>query len=176
MALTDFLGGYYGSEIYSPKTDTYYWWNGSSWVFGRLPADLRENKTSMLFVSPPPSVNSLFVWASAQKRVPTREYVAWKKAAALELMAQRARPFCGSISINILVPNNPRRDLDNHAKPILDLLVKSEIIDGDSWKTVKSITLRWWNDTRVGIRVAPYCTALDEKSPSVFLTQAEKAA
>jgi hypothetical protein len=42
MAVTDFMGGYYGAEIVSLATHETYWWNGSGWVLGRLPANLRD--------------------------------------------------------------------------------------------------------------------------------------
>lgn len=40
--ITQIMGGFYGAEICCPKTHSTYWWNGSGWVYGRLPADLRD--------------------------------------------------------------------------------------------------------------------------------------
>lgn len=42
MAVTDYVGGFYGAEIVSIATHETYWWNGSAWVLGRLPTNLRS--------------------------------------------------------------------------------------------------------------------------------------
>ncbi len=42
MDITKIMGGFYGAEIYSPKTATYWWWNGSGWTLGHLPKQLRS--------------------------------------------------------------------------------------------------------------------------------------
>lgn len=47
-----------------------------------------------------------------------------------------------SIEIQITEPNLNRRDLDNQATSVLDALVRAGVLEDDSIKTVRSITVR----------------------------------
>ena len=42
--LSEYMGGFYGVEIYSTQTRTLWWWNGSGWVKGELPVHLRGRR------------------------------------------------------------------------------------------------------------------------------------
>lgn len=93
-------------------------------------------------VTCPPSANDM--WQRTRNGFAlSKAYKQWLTTAGLELNIQRAKPIKGPVSISIKAPANGRRDLDNHAKPVCDLLVAQKIIDGDRYKTVKAINLSW---------------------------------
>ena len=90
----------------------------------------------------PPSVNTMFKnvpWGRAQ----SREYKAWRDAAAWELKAQKPKPFAGRALVNIDLDERRRGDADNRAKPVLDLLVEHGVLKGDDKKHVKRVSIGW---------------------------------
>jgi Holliday junction resolvase RusA-like endonuclease len=106
-----------------------------------------------------PTTNHLFA-GSGQKRYRTREYDMWLEAAGWELNIQRPRgrgplQVQGQVEIHIEV-REPRtdhqEDLDNRAKASLDLLVKNSVIQGDSNRYVRKLTMTWNKDID-GIRI-----------------------
>jgi Holliday junction resolvase RusA-like endonuclease len=104
------------------------------------------NGTFTVELPRPPSVNSAFVTDfKTRRRFASKEYTAWKKEASQMLLAQRPRCSVGQVEITITVQEITRypSDIDNRVKPILDCLVENGIIDGDTAKTVRSITARW---------------------------------
>lgn len=105
-------------------------------------------------LSVPPSANKLFAntkkqWArlassSASKkrgRVRTKEYTAWVDGELKSLLAQRAKPVAVPVKITIQKPRYCRKDLDNIAKPVIDLLVRGGIIEDDGPDFVHGITI-----------------------------------
>lgn len=48
-----------------------------------------------------------------------------------------------SISIGIVAPDKRARDIDNLIKPILDVLVKAQIIKDDNSKYVRKVSAQW---------------------------------
>ena len=97
----------------------------------------------------PPSTNALFVTFNNRhgiERAKTKEYKAWIEAAGWALNAQRPQPIKGRIYIKISVPRNNRRDLDNHLKAILDLLVGHSLIEDD--RKVDDLRI-CWHDTEL---------------------------
>lgn len=106
----------------------------------------------------PPSVNAMFATDfKTRRRFDTKEYRAWKKEAAQMLMAQRARCAIGPVEITITVEEIARypSDVDNRIKATLDCLVENGIIDGDTAKTVRSITARWGNVVGALVEIRP---------------------
>lgn len=101
----------------------------------------------------PLSVNNLFATYN-NRRIPTREYKAWRNEAAQMLMAQRARCAVGPVEITITVQES-RGDLDNRLKCCIDALVENGIIDGDTSKTVRKITAMWGNVMGALVEVRP---------------------
>lgn len=93
-------------------------------------------------VTCPPSANDMWVLTKLGM-AKSHTYKRWLTTAGLELNIQRARPISGPVDIVIKAPANGRRDLDNHCKPVCDLLVAQGIIEGDRFKTVKNISLSW---------------------------------
>lgn len=103
----------------------------------------------------PPSTNNLFATNSKTgRRFPSKEYDAWRKEAAQMLMAQRARVAIGPVAITITVQEG-RGDIDNRIKAVIDCLVLNGIIDGDTSKTVRSVTARWGDVVGALVEIAP---------------------
>ena len=69
---------------------------------------------------------------------------AWNKAAAMELMVQRARPIKGPVTllIELCSPYGRRFDLSNRIKIVEDLLVKNAVIEGDDDEIVREVIVR----------------------------------
>jgi len=91
----------------------------------------------------PPSTNNLFVNVG-NKRVPSRDYTAWRKEAGWTLQAQRPPKFKGAVTIGIeLCPAHSRRyDLDNRSKALLDLLVTHNVIADDNADVVREVSVK----------------------------------
>jgi len=97
----------------------------------------------MFKVEIPPSANS--IWRSYRGRVvKSKKYTLWQQISCLQI--GRVGTFLEPVAVSIEVVTGKgwrsNRDLDNIAKPILDLLKTVEIIQDDSTKFVKSISLR----------------------------------
>jgi Holliday junction resolvase RusA-like endonuclease len=95
-------------------------------------------------ITVPPSVNAIY----ANRNTPgqfgrrkTPKYKNWLKGEMNALIYQRAKPIKGPVSVKIVLPNTMRGDADNRLKGTLDLLVKSGLIENDSKKFVRSITV-----------------------------------
>lgn len=111
----------------------------------------------------PPSVNNLFAQIKSPHggyiRVKTQKYKEWARDAGLLLNAQRNTgklvSHQGRVSITIKATppkDNRRRDLDNIAKAVLDLLVDSNIIIDDS--RIEVLHLAWEREAQdVGVIV-----------------------
>jgi len=91
----------------------------------------------------PPSVNGLF--AGKQRRYIAPRYRKWRKEAGMELMAQRARPVHGKVTVSVVLkaPDRRERDADNYLKAIQDLLVENGIIAGDGRSIVRKSSAEW---------------------------------
>lgn len=86
-------------------------------------------------VTPPPSVNNLFVNVRGRGRVKSKAYRDWIAANAWKV--QRLEPITAPrFGVSLWVYGgeglNMGRDIDNMAKPVLDLLVATKRIPGDS--------------------------------------------
>ena len=83
----------------------------------------------------PPSTNSLFA-SVGNRRVKTRNYRDWIELSEYQICKQSpvskiiaVIPYSVSIAVNV----NRRRDIDNIAKPVLDLLVAKRIVVDDRY-------------------------------------------
>ncbi len=93
----------------------------------------------------PPSVNGLFANVKGKGRVKTAAYTRWRLVAGAQLKSVKA-PASG-VEVAILVGRcNVQRDLDNMAKPVLDLIKDLGWIVDDSVKHVSSVTVRYLPD------------------------------
>ena len=99
--------------------------------------------------SPPPSVNRMYI----KGRIKSEAYRAWLSEAGWQLKAQNVRPVPGPVSLNISCPENGRRDLGNHEKPMTDLLVRMGLIEDDRNRIVRKITLEWTDQPSMLIRI-----------------------
>lgn len=100
----------------------------------------------------PPSVNCLF--PGTTRRFPSPAYKRWRRHADAAVLASKAKPVRGAVTITIdlVPPDKRRRDADNYSKAVVDQLVRCELIEGDDSRFVASIQARWATGT-VGAHV-----------------------
>ena len=88
----------------------------------------------MLRLPVPPSTNNLFVARRDGKgRTKTSAYKRWQKGAGMMLLTQERRLIDGPVRVEMEVPVGRTRDIDNTAKPTLDLLKMMNIIQDDRY-------------------------------------------
>lgn len=91
----------------------------------------------------PPSVNNLFANGS-KGRFTTQQYKDWQLHAGWKILAERPGRMPGPVKVTLQYEEKTgRRDLDNLIKPVLDLLVKHNVIDGDHRSVVREIGASW---------------------------------
>ena len=94
----------------------------------------------------PPSVNAMYLNMRGKGRVKSPEYRDWLLEAGNVLMRQVVPPCFAShhrITVRIDLDDRRQGDCDNRAKAVMDLLVASRVIPGDSKKHVKSVMASW---------------------------------
>lgn len=88
-----------------------------------------------LTIPAPPSVNALFANVAGKGRVKSKRYREWLNAAGWRLQAQKSKwpaiPTGSAYGVAIRLPLNIRTDIDNTAKPILDLLTSFGVTPDD---------------------------------------------
>lgn len=91
----------------------------------------------------PPSTNNLFFNLKKGGRAPSARYKAWATHAAWEAKLQNAGKVAGPYALYITAarPDARKRDLDNLAKPISDLLKTIGVIEGDH--LCQHLDMRW---------------------------------
>jgi len=113
---------------------------------------------SVLQLPYPPSVNKAFRNLSGGGRARTGGYSKWRRAAGLEIMAQRPPRLKCAYELHIIAgkPDNRRRDIDNLIKPISDALVNSGVVIDDS--DCVRVTAEWTKKTgrNVTVRIRPF--------------------
>ncbi len=82
----------------------------------------------------PPSVNNLFINLKSGGRAPSARYKAWVTEAGWEAKRQRPGKVVGPYTLCIRAgrPDARKRDIDNLAKPVNDLLKTLGVIEDDS--------------------------------------------
>lgn len=91
-----------------------------------------------------PSVNGLY--SGKSRRYKSDGYKAWLLEAGHAINRQNVPHVEGRVSVflEITEPKTKRAtDLDNRCKPLLDILVKHGIIEGDSQHYVREIRMVW---------------------------------
>lgn len=89
------------------------------------------NTPSIILKLPvPPTTNNLFMTVG-RKRVRSKRYRTWLDQAGWELQRQRVGCIGGPWEADIALPAGLRGDTDNYIKPLLDLLVKHQVVDDD---------------------------------------------
>lgn len=93
----------------------------------------------------PVSVNNLFINVPKRGRVRSSAYRNWALEAGVAVHVQRVPKMLGEVSVCIALcaPDKRRRDADNAAKAVLDLLATHAIIEGDDSRFVRSIQTKW---------------------------------
>lgn len=92
----------------------------------------------------PPSLNNAFINIKGRGRIKSPEYRAWTVEAGYRLKGQGPVPIKGPVMVSIIaIETNLQRDIDNLIKPVLDLLVAHQIIEGDHAKCVRAVAARW---------------------------------
>ena len=100
----------------------------------------------------PISTNALFFNLPRGGRAKTEKYRKWIADARWSLLAQRARPVAGQVRLRFLVSEKVKIDPDNALKSCIDVLVAHGIIENDSPKFVRGISLEWSSEVE-GVRV-----------------------
>ncbi len=107
-----------------------------------------------IVVPVPPSTNNLFVNAG-KRRVTSSKYQDWQNV-AIPILRALSPPTQYPVGIVLTVEEKVRssRDIDNFVKPILDAIVKAELIVNDNVKHVAEVTIRYRpSDLGAGVRV-----------------------
>ena len=100
----------------------------------------------------PPSVNGLFATNfKTKRRFSTKQYKAWESAAMLAIVQQNVGKQLGKVKVTYEYgrPDKRRRDVENYAKAVSDILVSANIITDDS--EIEEMLLKWADVT--GVRV-----------------------
>lgn len=120
---------------------------------------VNDNGSVWLTLPFPPSANNLFVNAGRRGRIKSSRYEMWLNEAGWELKSQRPSKMTGRVAVTIaLCPVSKRRmDADNFNKPVLDLLVKHGVLEGDDSRFVREITVRW-------VDVGAHCSVFVERT------------
>jgi crossover junction endodeoxyribonuclease RusA len=82
-------------------------------------------------MSVPPTANHMFFNVKGRGRVKTPEYAAWRDHTAWFLKSLRLGCLEGPVRVDIDLPANKRRDIDNSIKPILDCIQSAGLVQND---------------------------------------------
>lgn len=90
-------------------------------------------------------------------RLKTKEYKSWLKEAGWLTLAARQAPLMGAVEVTYTLPDKGSFDLGNTEKATSDLLVRHGLIENDSRKIIRKITLEWSTKiTLMRVTVQPY--------------------
>jgi Holliday junction resolvase RusA-like endonuclease len=110
----------------------------------------------------PPSVHGLYRGGRWKGDI-SPEYKAWRDHAGLLLNRQAVASFSGPVRvfIRLVAPDRRRRDSDNYAKAVIDLLVAHSVIPDDSNGIVRSHYVEWADDGQP-------CTVIVQSAPDTW--------
>lgn len=93
----------------------------------------------------PPSLNNLFVNDdSTRGRKGSTRYMRWRHEADTLVMIGGGRRVDGPVRVHIVVEDEAGAgDLDNYLKALMDMLVRTGVIEGDDRKIVRKIVAEW---------------------------------
>lgn len=94
----------------------------------------------MLDLPPPPSVNKMrrYDWRNRAT------HKAWHDLADKHMLCQkRPEPIRGPYEVHIVMSPSVKLDLDNGIKCLLDFLHRIELVQGDSQKYLRRLTVEW---------------------------------
>ena len=103
-------------------------------------------KTSCI-INKPFSANQMYVPIARGKLVKSKKYNAWIEK-NLKIMIEEMSPVNNfPVNIELLVMANhlwrQKNDIDNLAKPLIDLLVKAGIVPDDSSRYIENVHIRY---------------------------------
>lgn len=103
----------------------------------------------------PPSTNNLFVNITRGGRATSKRYAAWQTEAGWALKQRPVMSFGQmQVEVKIWVPRSSKRDVDNFAKGILDLLTKHRIYNDD--RQVQRLVIERHDDKDALVEVMPF--------------------
>jgi Holliday junction resolvase RusA-like endonuclease len=128
----------------------------------RMSAAEARARTARIDLPFPPSVHGLYRGGRWKGDI-SPEYKAWRDHSGLMLNRQSVRPFGGPVRIfaRLVSPDDRKRDSDNYAKAILDLLVAHGVIAGDDKNIVRSHYVEWADE-------GPACTVIVQDAPDTW--------
>lgn len=97
-----------------------------------------------IFLPMPPTVNNLFANVPKRGRVPSKEYMAWRREAdALYLSQRKPEPVSGPFRflLEMQRPDKRRRDASNYIKASEDHIVRLGLVRDDC--DAEEVTARW---------------------------------
>ncbi len=99
----------------------------------------------------PVSVNTMYARSKSGIRK-SDCYKAWISEAGWELRIQRPRPTIGPVTVGLelTAPDDRRRDADNCAKSVMDLLVTHRVISDDNSQIVRWVKPEWVRGRKPG--------------------------
>lgn len=103
-----------------------------------------------IIVPLPPSANR--IWRKSGKRIhKSAAYTTWLARTVIWIHAQQFEPFDGKVRVDLELPVNNRRDIDNSIKPVLDCLEAAGVFAND--RQVKQLWVAEATRTDVLIRI-----------------------
>ncbi len=90
-----------------------------------------------------PGINELWFNNSRGGRTRTKKYNAWLQEAGWEILQQRVKPVLGPVHILYEITDEGGYDTDAPIKALNDLLVKQRVIEADTRKIVRLLTIAW---------------------------------
>lgn len=102
----------------------------------------------------PISVNAMFA-DGLSRRVKSQRYCDWIIEAGYALNRQRPPQIFGQVELKYEVEEKPdkiRRDVENYAKGVSDLLVRHKVILADDNTVVRKLTMEWSPEVK-GVRI-----------------------
>lgn len=114
---------------------------------------------------PPLSVNNLFATGENGRRFAVKAYKAWQARALLQLRKQASWHISGTVRIRLqFTREQTKADLDNLAKPVLDVLVKAGRISDD--RNVRELRLLF-SDKATGTQIDIWegCLCMENDPP-----------
>lgn len=126
---------------------------------GRIPSSAPPvaQRSILLELPVPPSVNSAFATSQNGGRHHSQTYNAWETQAGWEIKQQRSGRIMGPVEVSIVIGKRKQRsDIDNRIKPLLDLLVKHQIIEADHDACLQRVSAEWSIDiSRARVEIRP---------------------
>lgn len=110
-------------------------------------------KKTYCAIENPFSANKMFVPIGQGKLIKSKQYREWIET-TLPLISEQLEPIKEfPVEIELVIYSGTdwqnKRDIDNCIKPIIDLLVRAEILPDDTTKYIENVSVRhvWMKDT-----------------------------